>query len=195
MSIQRMDAGRCARPAPHQRARPGSPPTSPDSAAVACPSRPTGRCRRTPQPPPSPAGRPALGSPALGVPRRARRRSCRVRSGSRSRPCGGMLPSYQECVTNRLSSRRGDLGISWITPAAQATKATRLGVLFTLQLPVNGHDHRVRVRDERRDYRILFRWCIPAVGAFSAIHGGDRLPVAASGTETRATAVMPSLQH
>jgi hypothetical protein len=41
--------------------------------------------------------------------------------------------------------------------------------------------------DELRDYRILFRWCIPAVGAMSAVHGGGHLPVAASGTETRPT--------
>ena len=26
--------------------------------------------------------------------------------------------------------------------------------------------------DELRDYRILFRWCIPAVEALSAVHGG-----------------------
>jgi hypothetical protein len=39
-------------------------------------------------------------------------------------------------------------------------------------------------RDELRDYRIVFKWCIPAVEAVSAVHGGDRLPVADSGTET-----------
>jgi hypothetical protein len=31
----------------------------------------------------------------------------------------------------------------------------------------------------------FFRWCIPAVRVFSAVHDGGRLPVAASGTETR----------
>jgi hypothetical protein len=35
--------------------------------------------------------------------------------------------------------------------------------------------------DELRDYRILFRWCIPAVEALSAVHDGDRPPVAAFG--------------
>jgi hypothetical protein len=33
--------------------------------------------------------------------------------------------------------------------------------------------------DELRDYRIVFKWCIPVVEAFSAVHGGGRLPVAA----------------
>jgi len=46
--------------------------------------------------------------------------------------------------------------------------------------------------DQLRDYRILFKWCISAVEAFSAVHDGGRLPVAASGTETRPTTVMPS---
>jgi hypothetical protein len=36
--------------------------------------------------------------------------------------------------------------------------------------------------DELRDYRILF---IPAIEALSAVDDGGRLPVAASGTETR----------
>ena len=49
--------------------------------------------------------------------------------------------------------------------------------------------------DQLRDYRILFRWCIPAVGVLSAVHGGDRLPVASSGTETRPTTMMRSLQR
>jgi hypothetical protein len=41
----------------------------------------------------------------------------------------------------------------------------------------------------------FFRWCIPAVGVLSAVHGGDRLPVASSGTETRPTTMMRSLQR
>jgi len=43
--------------------------------------------------------------------------------------------------------------------------------------------------DELRDYRILFTWRIPAIEALSAVHDGGRLPVTASGTETRSTTV------
>ena len=46
--------------------------------------------------------------------------------------------------------------------------------------------------DELRDYRILFTWVQPCLGAFSAVHDGGHLPVAASGTETRPTTVTPS---
>ena len=33
--------------------------------------------------------------------------------------------------------------------------------------------------DELRDYRIVLKWCVPAVEAFSAVRGGGRLLVAA----------------
>src|ERR1700710_264852 len=49
--------------------------------------------------------------------------------------------------------------------------------------------------DQLRDYRILFRWCIPTIEVLSTVHGGDRLPVAASGTETRPTTMIRSWQR
>jgi hypothetical protein len=46
-------------------------------------------------------------------------------------------------------------------------------------------------RDELRDYRIPFRWDVPAVEAFSRGSRWWSSAVAASGTETRPTTVMP----
>ena len=119
-------------------------------------------------------------------------------------------------MTNCVTITTDDGGLPWILRDASAGQHGRSPLVRALLLllrddeavgsnpatPTVKHQLRGCVRlsamasgDQQRDYRILFRWCIPAVEVLSAVHDGDRLPVAASGTETRPTTMMRSLQR